>query len=92
MQHADEYVRSLELDYAAVPVGKVGVNALVLAVRQALARAGPLVEQIPHETRPPASGLEGLDTPHFTCFVLTASCFGPQLDVYGRAGDGRTQR
>lgn len=87
----DAHVAALGLDFAAVPGGEgVGASSpLVAAVRGALARAGTRVEELPHETRPPPSGLEGLDTPHFTAFVLSARWFGPQLDVFHL---DRTQR
>lgn len=87
----DAHLDALGLDFAAVPGGEgVGANSpLVVAVRDALARAGVRVEELPHETRPPPSGLEGLDTPHFTAFVLSSNWFGPQLDVFRL---DRTQR
>jgi hypothetical protein len=79
----EAYVRSLDVDYVIVPGGGgPGVNPLVKSVRDVLARIGELVLSLPDEERPPTSGLEGLDTPHFTYFVLTAHSFGPQLDVY----------
>jgi hypothetical protein len=78
----DDYVRSLDVDVVIIPGDGPNANPVTRAVRDALARAGQLVLSLPHEARPPTSGLEGLDTPHFTAFVLSAETFGPQLEVY----------
>jgi hypothetical protein len=82
-EHASEYLSSLDVDFVVLPGGDgVGVNPLVRALREAAAGAGERVLELPRESRPPPSGLEGLDTPHFTAYVLTHHWFGPALDVY----------
>jgi 4-amino-4-deoxy-L-arabinose transferase-like glycosyltransferase len=79
----DEYVRSLDVDVVVIPGGEgPSANPVTKAVRDSLARTAELVLTLPREARPPTSGLEGLDTPHFTAFVLSAESFGPQLEVY----------
>jgi hypothetical protein len=83
LRDPDAYVASLQADFAVVPGGTGQVaTPLVVAVREALGRAGELVLELPAEERPPVSGFSGLDTPHFTWFVWTARWFGPQLEVY----------
>ncbi len=89
--HADEYLATLRADFVVVPAAEGGrVNPLIDAFRAALARAGwTSVLRLPSESRPPSAGLDGLDTPHFTYFVLTRTWFGPQLDVFRRPQPAR---
>lgn len=88
----ESYLRDLDADFVVLPAGEgVGVTPLTRALRAVLLRDGEKVLELPSETRPPASGLEGLDTPHFTYFVLTRHWFGPQLEVFRkrRVGDSK---
>ena len=78
------YLDGLQADFVALPGGEgVGVTALTRALRIELVRRGAqVVLALPAEERPPPSGREGLDTSHFTLYVLTSHWFGPQLEVY----------
>jgi hypothetical protein len=78
------YLDELKADFVVLPGGEgVGVTALTRALRAELARRGAkVVLELPAEERPPPSGREGLDTSHFTLYVLTSHWFGPQLEVY----------
>lgn len=77
------YLGALAADYVVLPAGEgVGVTPLTRALRAELERRGERVLTLPAEERPSSSGLEGLDTPHFTRFVSTATWFGPQLEVF----------
>jgi len=78
------HLDALGARYIVLPGGEgVGVTALVRAVRAELERRGARrVLALPDEERPPVSGLEGLDTPHFTWYALTGRWFGPQLDAF----------
>lgn len=78
------HLDALGARYVVLPGGEgVGVTPLVRAVRTELERRGAQrVLALPDEERPPVSGLEGLDTPHFTWYVLACRWFGPQLDVF----------
>jgi hypothetical protein len=54
-----------------------------MAVRSAAANIGTLVMQAPLGPRMNVDEKhEGLDTPHFTVFVLTAPQLGPELEIY----------
>ncbi|MCY3001755.1 MAG: glycosyltransferase family 39 protein [Planctomycetota bacterium] len=78
------YLDELGADFVALPAGEgVGVTALTRALRAELVQRGAkVVLELPAEERPPPSGREGLDTSHFTLYVLTSHWFGPQLEVY----------
>jgi len=85
------YLRELDAEAIVLPAGEgVGVTPLTRALRDVLeGRVASELEyeralELPAEARPEPSGLEGLDTPHFTYFVSTAHWFGPQLVVYRR--------
>ncbi len=78
------YLDGLQADFVVLPGGEgVGVSDLTRALRAELVRRGAkVVLTLPAEERPPPSGREGLDTSHFTLYVLTSHWFGPQLEVY----------
>ena len=78
------HLDALAARYVVLPGGDgVGVTPLVRSVRAELERRGAQrVLALPDEERPPVSGLEGLDTPHFTWYVLSCRWFGPQLEVF----------
>ena len=78
------HLDALGARYIVLPGGDgVGVTPLVRSVRAELDQRGAQrVVSLPAEERPPVSGLEGLDTPHFTWYVLTCRWFGPQLEVF----------
>jgi hypothetical protein len=70
--------------YVVVP-GEHGASfhPLLMGVRAAAADIGTLVMQAPQGPRMKVEEkLEGLDTPHFTAFVLTAPQLGPELEIY----------
>lgn len=82
-KNAAEYVAGLTVDYVITPgAAGVGANPMMSAVREAVLARGELVASFPAETRPPNSGISGLDTPHFTRFVLTKRWLGPELEIY----------
>jgi len=92
VKNPDAYLDELAADYVICP-GEVGVgfNPMMSAVRDALRKRGEPLATFPLESRPKPSGLEGLDTPHFTYFVWTRHWFGPEIEIYrgGRALEGR---
>jgi 4-amino-4-deoxy-L-arabinose transferase-like glycosyltransferase len=86
-KNAEAYVAALDAGYVLCPgENGAGVNPMMEAVRRAVAARGALVARFPQENRPPPSGISGLDTPHFTRFVLSARWFGPELELYRLAG------
>lgn len=81
--HAVEFVDALDVDFAICPGGGgAGAHPMMSAVREAIRARGELVASFPAESRPPNSGISGLDTPHFTRFVLTKRWLGPELEIY----------
>lgn len=82
-KNADAYIETLNAGYVLCSGEHgAGVNPMMDAVRRAVAARGTLVARFPQENRPPTSGYSGLDTPHFTRFVLSARWFGPELELY----------
>lgn len=82
-KNAAEYVAGLDVEYVITPgEAGAGANAMMAAVREAVRARGELAASFPAETRPPNSGISGLDTPHFTRFVLTKRWLGPELEIY----------
>ncbi len=82
-KNAAEYVAGLECEYVVTPgAAGAGANPMMAAVREAVQARGELVASFPAESRPPNSGISGLDTPHFTRFVLTKRWLGPELEIY----------
>jgi hypothetical protein len=78
-----EYVENLAADLVICPgEAAAGANPLTAAVRDAVRERADLVASFPDEHRPPTSGLSGLDTPHFTRFVLSGRWFGPEVEIY----------
>lgn len=80
----EAYLRRLELDYVILP-GEHGASfhPMLQAVRAAAANIGTLVFEAPRGERMIVKEkIEGLDTPHFTAFVLTSPGFGPKLEIY----------
>jgi hypothetical protein len=70
--------------YVVVP-GEHGASfaPLLMAVRAAAANIGTLVMEAPLGPRMVVEQKhEGLDTPHYTAFVLTAPQLGPELEIY----------
>jgi len=83
LQQPVEYLAELGADFVVLPGGSgVAVAGPARALRTELEKSAEKVLSLPLETRPAPSGLEGLDTPHFTLFVSTARWFGPQIDVF----------
>jgi hypothetical protein len=78
------HLDAIDADYVVLPAGEgVGVTPLTRGIREELLRRGATrALELPAESRPPVSGLEGLDTPHFTWYVSTRRWFGPQLEVF----------
>ena len=70
--------------YVVVP-GEHGASfhPLLMAVRGAAANIGTLVMQAPRGPRLKVEQKhEGLDTAHYTAFILTAPELGPELEIY----------
>jgi len=82
-KNAAAYVEGLGAGYVLCSgESGAGANPIMEAVRNTVAARGTLVARFPAENRPPPSGISGLDTPHFTRFVLSARWFGPELELY----------
>lgn len=80
----EAYLRRLGLDYVLVP-GEHGASfhPMLQAVRAAAGNIGTLVFEAPARERMVVKEkIEGLDTPHYTAFVLTAPAFGPSIEIY----------
>ena len=86
----EAYLRRLDLDYVVLP-GEHGASfhPMLQAVRAAAGNIGTLVFEAPRGERMVVKEkIEGLDTPHFTAFVLTSPGFGPALEIYRLDGAG----
>lgn len=82
-KHPREFVEALDVDLVIYSGGAgAAAHPMMAAVREALRARGELLASFPAETRPANSGLSGLDTPHFTRFVLTKRWLGPELEIY----------
>jgi len=80
----EAYLRGLDLDYVLLP-GEHGASfhPMLQAVRAAARHMGTLVFQAPRGERMRVEEkIEGLDTPHYTAFVLTAPAVGPAIEIY----------
>lgn len=78
------YIEGLGVRYVVLPGGGLASqNPVVKGVRGAVSERGTLVAFFPKKERMrPTLRLEGLDTPHYTAFLLTTENLGPALEIW----------
>ncbi len=85
------YLRGQGYDFVILPgEHRAGFHPMMQAVRAAAMRTGTLMLRLPREERMRVTAVhEGLDTPHYTAFILSAPQLGPELEIYDLRDSGR---
>jgi hypothetical protein len=84
MEDPEGYIRGLGLNYVVLP-GEHGASfhPLLQGMRETAMRIGTLEAKFPETERMRVeTKYEGLDTPHYTKFILTAPQLGPEVEIY----------
>jgi hypothetical protein len=87
-KNPEAYLRGQEFDFLVLPgEHRARFHPMMQAVREAAIRMGKLELRLPREERMQVNAVyEGLDTPHYTAFILSAPQLGPELEIYDLRG------
>lgn len=88
VEDPEAYLRGQGFDFLILPgEHRAQFHPMMQAVREAAMRMGTLELRLPREERMQVTAVyEGLDTPHYTAFILSAPQLGPELEIYDIRG------